>query len=103
MDLPLIRFWTPECYEQSSQFQCVVVQYGLVRVKVVLRDSEEYDGWKFNQRPPRVGDIGTITDILHARGVPDHFVVEMSEPDTGKTIWLSEFEKEELEPLKRPV
>lgn len=78
-----------------------LVQYGLARVKAILRDPEEYDGWKLNQRPPRVGDIGAITDILQAAGVPDRFVVEMSEPDTGKTIWLGDFEKEELEPMGR--
>jgi len=40
-----------------------LVRYGLARVKILLRDSEEHDGGKLNRRPPRVGDIGTITDI----------------------------------------
>lgn len=76
-----------------------LVQYELALVKVVLRDPDKYDGWKINKRPPHVGDIGTITDILQAPGAPDHFIVEMLDPSSGTTIWLSEFEREELKPV----
>lgn len=77
-----------------------LVQYGLARVKVVLREPDKYDGSKFNKRPPQVGDIETITDILQALGAPDHLIVEMLDPSSGTTIWLSEFEREELEPVR---
>lgn len=77
-----------------------LVQYGLAWVKVVLRDPDKYDGWKFNKRPPQVGDIGTITEILQAPEVPDHLIVETLDPSSGTTIWLSEFEREELEPVR---
>ena len=76
-----------------------LVQYVLARVKTPLANPDEYDVWALNQRPPRVGDIGVFIDILQGPGVPDRFVVEMSEPDTGETIWLSDFEKVELEPV----
>ena len=74
-------------------------QYGLVRLKQLLQPPETYNGWQLNQRPPRVGDIGTIVDILQSPGQPDNFVVESSGPD-GITIWLADFKAEELEMLE---
>ncbi len=73
-----------------------LIQYEKVRVRALLRDSSEYDGWRLNKRPPRVGEVGTLIDILHADGLPDHYVVEKSDA-TGAAIWLSEFLREELE------
>jgi hypothetical protein len=73
-------------------------EYEMVRVRQLLRAAEEYDGWRFNQRPPRVGDVGYIVDVLHADGVPDNYVVESSGPD-GITVWLGDFSEDELEPL----
>jgi hypothetical protein len=72
-------------------------EYEMVRVRQLLRAPEEYDGWGFNQRSPRVGDVGCIVDILQAAGLPDGYVVESSGPD-GITIWLGIFLAEELEP-----
>ncbi len=73
-------------------------QYGLVRVRQLLHAPEHYDGWRLNQRPPRVGDKGCIVDILQAPGLPDCYVVECSGAD-GIDIWLADFNKEELEAL----
>jgi hypothetical protein len=73
-------------------------QYGLVRIRQLLKPPAEYDGWRVNQRPPAVGDVGTLLDILHAAGHPDRFVVESSGPD-GVPVWLGDFAAEELEPL----
>jgi hypothetical protein len=71
-------------------------QYGLVRVRQLLRPGVEYDGWRVNQRPPQVGDVGTLLDILHAPGTPDRYVVESSGAD-GITVWLGDFAAAELE------
>lgn len=73
-------------------------QYRLVRVRQLLQPPAEYDGWRVNQRPPQIGDVGTLLDILHAPGLPDRYVVESSEAD-GVTVWLGDFLAEELEPL----
>src|SRR5258708_2801036 len=43
-------------------------QYGMVRVRHLLRAPEHYDGWRINQRAPVVGDIGTLLDIMSASG-----------------------------------
>jgi len=73
-------------------------QYGLVRIRQLLQPAVEYDGWRVNQRPPQVGDVGTLLDILHAPGLPDRYVVESSGAD-GITVWHGDFAAEELEPL----
>jgi hypothetical protein len=73
-------------------------EYALVRVKKLKHPPEKYDGWRVNKRSPRVGDIGTILDILHAPNLPDDYVVESSEPD-GIPIWLGDFDADELEPF----
>ena len=73
-------------------------QYQLVRIKTLLQSPNEYDGWRLNKRPPWVGDIGTLLEPLHADGLPDRYVVECSETN-GTTVWLSDFHRDELEPL----
>jgi hypothetical protein len=54
-------------------------QYAVVRVLEIAWVADTYDGWKLNQRAPQIGDIGTIVDILHAEGHPDHYVVECTD------------------------
>lgn len=73
------------------------VNYQQVRVMKLLRDPKDYNGWNLNKRLPSPGDIGTLIDVLHATGLPDHYVVEKTGSD-GDTIWLSEFTEDELEP-----
>ena len=45
-------------------------EYSIVRVIKLRRTDDEYDGWKVNQRPPQIGDIGTVLNILHAANLP---------------------------------
>jgi hypothetical protein len=70
-----------------------------VRVRELRRPPEAYDGWMLNQRPPAVGDVGTLIDVLSAPGAPSRYLVEMSGAD-GVTIWLGEFDAEELAPAR---
>jgi hypothetical protein len=73
--------------------------YALVRVRQLVRPPEEYDGWKVNKRPPQVGDVGTIVDVLTAPGLQEEdYVVECSGPD-GVDLWLGDFSFDELELL----
>ena len=74
-------------------------EYEMVRVRQVRSSPEEYDGWRINQRTPRIGDVGTVLTILEAPGLPMRYVVECSQPD-GITVWLSDFQEEELERLE---
>ena len=77
------------------------ILYEEVRVKAILRDLSEYDNFELNKCPPQIGDVGYLIDILHIDGYPDRFLVEKSDPSTGVDIWLSEFEGEEIETVKR--
>ncbi|MFZ5893130.1 MAG: hypothetical protein ACOY0T_18875 [Myxococcota bacterium] len=77
-------------------------EYQLVRVARLLREPEEYDGWKLNQRPPTVGDVGTLLDVLHVRGLRDRYVVECCQTD-GTTVWLDDFDAVELQPATSTV
>lgn len=74
--------------------------YREVRIRRLLRQADAYDGWGFNQRAPRVGEVGTLIDFLKAPGAETRYVVELSGPD-GATIWLGDFAAEELEPVQR--
>lgn len=76
----------------------ILREYEEVRVRRLLRPPGAYDGWRVNPRPPRVGDVGTLIDILATPGADPGYVVECSGPD-GVTIWLGDFTAEELEPV----
>ena len=71
--------------------------YSLVRIRQLLGSPSDYDGWRISQRPPRVGDTGTLLDVLQAPGLPDRYVVECNDPG-GVAVWLGDFSAEELDP-----
>lgn len=73
-------------------------RYGRVRIRRLLQSPTEYDGRRADLRPPQVGDVGTLLDVLHAPGLPDRYVVESAGAD-GVTLWLGDFAAEELELL----
>ncbi len=74
----------------------VLKPFVCVRVRCVLHDARSYDGWRINQRPPQVGDYGTVLDVLSAPNLPDKYVVESCLPD-GSSLWLADFFAEEIE------
>lgn len=74
-----------------------LVQYGRVRVRKILFPDQDYDGWRLNQRRPRAGDTGILIEILQAPEAPPRYVVECSGAN-GITIFLSEFDAQEIEP-----
>jgi hypothetical protein len=76
----------------------ILQQYQLACVVQLRYPLDTYDGWRVNRRPPAIGDMGTIVDILHAPGLPNKYVVESSDAD-GITIWLADFDAEELAPI----
>jgi hypothetical protein len=49
-----------------------------------------------DRRPPAIGDIGTVVDVLRAPGRPPAYLVECSD-DAGATVWLCVCPAEELE------
>ncbi len=67
-----------------------------VRVRHLRNEASSYDGWRVNQRPPQVGDFGTVLDVLSAPNLPNKYVVESCLPD-GTSLWLADFFAEEIE------
>lgn len=76
----------------------ILEPYQLARVVQLRYPIDGYVGWGRNQRPPAIGDMGTVIDILCAPGLPDKYVVEASGVD-GITIWLADFDADELAPI----
>lgn len=76
--------------------------YKQVRVRRLVQPPDSYDPWRLNQRAPQVGDVGTYIDLLHAPGLPDHYVVEMCGVG-GAPVWLAEFLADELETWNHDV
>ena len=83
--------------------ECMVIlrEYDVVRVVRLDEPDRYFDGTKSVMRPPRIGDVATI---CHENRAPDpsaSVVVEMVDDD-GMTIWLADFERDELELVSRP-
>lgn len=75
--------------------------YCLVRIVKLLRPSDQYDPWQLNVSCPQIGNIGTLVDTLEAPNLSRKFIVESCDSQ-GYTIWLSEFDAEELQKLDEP-
>jgi hypothetical protein len=63
----------------------------VVRVVRLVRPARKV-GTTVVLRQPRVRDVGTIVRVLG----PSSFIVECAN-DEGRTVWLADFEAEELE------
>ena len=77
----------------------ILKPYAVVRVRRLVGQADDYDGWRVNQRAPAVGDIGTLLDVLTAPGVADRYVVESSGAN-GTTVWLGDLLADELEAVQ---
>jgi len=53
-------------------------------------------------RPPRIGDVATVVEVLHAPGHPDGFECECVD-DHGRTLWLATFHAEALELIAKDI
>ena len=71
-------------------------EYDQVRVVKLLTPDRHFSGTDSVCRPPRVGDIATICHELSPDDHTAEVIVEMVDTH-GNTIWLAQFEREELE------
>ena len=71
-------------------------EYDAVRVVRLLRSNRPYDGTAEVRRPPEVGDLATIVHEYDPEDPRAPLAVEKVDPD-GYTIWLADFERDELE------
>jgi hypothetical protein len=84
--------------DEGSEFSGdpTFAEYSIVKVKKLLHSADYYDGWKINQRPPQIGDVGTIVDVLRLPNLPVDYIVEGFDCE-GRTVWVSDFLAEEIE------
>ncbi len=85
-------------HEALRRILGIVKLYDLVRVIKLLRPIEDYDSFGKNRDASQNGNTGTFIELLHAQNLPDPYAVEMSDI-VGNDGWLSEFLKDELEPV----
>ena len=67
-------------------------EHSVVRITRLLQANRPIQGSEKVMRPPLMGDIGAIVHVY----APSLYAVEMVDSD-GLTIWLADFEREELE------
>jgi len=70
-----------------------------IRIVRLLRDNREYSGTPEITRSPRIGDVGTIVHVYDPRDPQAPYRVECVSAE-GHTIWLADFDPEEMEPLQ---
>ena len=71
-------------------------EYDEVRVVKLLTPDRYFSGSGGVCRPPRVGDIATVCHEPSPKDQTAAVIVEMVDKH-GNTIWLADFEREELE------
>jgi hypothetical protein len=71
-------------------------EYNVVRVVNLRIENRPFDGTAGVMRPPRIGDIGAVVHEYRPIGRTAPVRVENVDED-GMTIWLADFERDELE------
>ena len=79
----------------------VLREYDRVRVAKLLRPNRKFDGTEGVRHPPHIGDLATIVHEYCVDGPTAVVAVENVDGD-GNTVWLADFEREELEFVERP-
>ena len=76
-------------------------EYDKVRIVKLLRNDRPLEGTEGVMRPPAIGDTATIVHEYHPGDPSASVAVEKVNSD-GYTVWLADFEKEELELVQDP-
>ena len=76
-------------------------EYDAVRVVRLKTPDRTYDGTSTVMRPPQIGDVAAVCHEYKPEDPSAPVAVEMVDED-GMTIWLADFEREELELVNRP-
>jgi len=71
-------------------------EYDVVKVVSLLTESRRIDGTDSIMRQPKIGDVGTIVNVLDDAGYESKYIVESVNQD-GMTVWLADFKHSELE------
>jgi hypothetical protein len=74
-----------------------IAERDAVRIVSLTGSAEDHLVRATSERPPRVGDVGTVVDITaRLGGVGRHYTVELRHPDS-RIVWLAVFAAHELE------
>jgi hypothetical protein len=79
----------------------VLREYDCVRVAKLSRPNREFDGNDGVKRPPRIGDIAVIVHEYRPDDPTAVGAVEKVDED-GYTVWLADFDRDELEFVSGP-
>ncbi len=87
-----------EAGKAADRSDLPIREYDTVRIVGLRVPERPFDGTMPGARLPRVGDVAFVADEY-----PDGtVVVEMTDDDEGSTVWLANFDKDELERVYRP-
>ena len=76
-------------------------EYDEVRIVRLNLPTRPFDGTDGAKRPPRIGDTGIVVYEHDAATQAKSYSVENVTSD-GATVWLADFDQEELELVSRP-
>ena len=77
-----------------------IQEYDVVRVAVLKERDRSFDGSDGVKRPPQTGDMATVCHEYEPDDLTATVAVEMVNED-GLTIWLADFDRDELELVSR--
>ena len=73
-----------------------IQEFDVVRVATLKKVDRAFDGSKDAKRPPQVGDVATVCHEYDTNDSSAKVAVEMVTND-GLTVWLADFDRDELE------
>ena len=73
-----------------------ILEFDVVRVAYLKKPDRSFDGSDGVKRPPVVGDIATVCYDYDPQNPSAAIAIEMVNDD-GLTVWLADFERDELE------
>lgn len=79
-----------------------IIEFDTVRVIALHGTPESHLAIANAERPPRVGDVGTVVDVAAGQTSAERRYVVESGRSGGRAVWLAEFGADELEFVARP-
>ena len=81
-----------------------IIEFDTVRIVALRGTPESHLAVSGAERPPRVGDLGTVVHLVPTFDADDPATRYMVESNEGSPslVWLAEFSRDELEFVARP-
>lgn len=73
-----------------------IQEYDVVRVATLKKRGRSFDGSDGVKRPPDIGDVATVCHEYDPNNLSAKIAVEKV-TDDGLTVWLADFDRDELE------